>query len=231
MTIQVTPIPKLTSFVIPSVTIGASAAEGAANTSIRSDSTIAGIALVGTTVNDSIVRFDGTAGQVQGYSSLSPTISDAGILSLTSGALKFPATEIASADANTLDDYQQGTFTPTVTFGGNSVGVGYNTNLGQYTKIGNVVVATGTIILTSKGSSTGNAFLGGLPYAANTAYPMGGGTGRYDQISFVGWISGTVYGATVQLIERTTSGTPSAITNADFADTAEIYWSCIYNIF
>lgn len=214
--------------------VAASAVVGSATTVSHRDHVHPGMTATGSVVDEAIARFDGTGGaSLQGYSSLSPTISNAGIISLTSGALKFPATEIASADANTLNDFQKGDFTPTVTFGGNSVGVSYDEQVGKYTKIGNIVVATGTIILTSKGSSTGNAFLGGLPYAASAGadLPMGGGTGRYDGISFVGWISGTVFAATVQLTERTTSGTVSAITDADFSDTTEIYWSSIYNIF
>ena len=43
MTIHVTPIPKLTEFATPSITIGAAAAAGSATTVIRSDSTIKGV--------------------------------------------------------------------------------------------------------------------------------------------------------------------------------------------
>jgi hypothetical protein len=80
MTIHVTPIPKLTAFATPTVTIAASPSAGTADTVIRSDSTIAGVALI-TSVNDSITRFNGTAGQLQGYTSNSPTIADNGVIS------------------------------------------------------------------------------------------------------------------------------------------------------
>ena len=40
--------------------------------------------------------------------------------------ITFPATQSASSNANTLDDYEEGTWTPTVTFGGASVGITYN---------------------------------------------------------------------------------------------------------
>jgi len=79
MAIHVTPIPKLTSFAIPAITIGASAAEGDANTAIRSNSTIAGVALI-TSVDNAIARFDGTAGQLQGYTSNAPTVGDTGVV-------------------------------------------------------------------------------------------------------------------------------------------------------
>ena len=47
-------------------------------------------------------------------------ITTAGVVELTSGQLKFPATQSASADANTLDDYEEGSFTPTLGGSGNS---------------------------------------------------------------------------------------------------------------
>jgi len=55
----------------------------------------------------------------------------------TSGAgITFPATASASTNANTLDDYEEGTFTPTL-FGGTTAGsVTSGTITGIYTKIG-----------------------------------------------------------------------------------------------
>lgn len=79
MAIHVTPIPKLINFATPSITIGASAAEGDATTAIRSNSTIAGVALI-TSVDNAIARFSGTAGQLQGYTSGAPTVGDTGVL-------------------------------------------------------------------------------------------------------------------------------------------------------
>lgn len=59
---------------------------------------------------------------------------------LTSGGIKFPGTQVQSADANTLDDYEEGTFTPVVS-GGTTAGAGtYSTQTGSYTKIGNRVL-------------------------------------------------------------------------------------------
>jgi hypothetical protein len=53
--------------------------------------------------------------------------------------ITFPATQSASSNANTLDDYEEGTFTPTV-IGGTTAGTGtYNTQTGSYTKVGRLV--------------------------------------------------------------------------------------------
>lgn len=79
MSITVTPIPTLIEFATPSVTIGATAAAGDALTAIRSNSTIAGVALI-TSVNDAIARYNGTGGQLQGYTSGAPTIGDTGVI-------------------------------------------------------------------------------------------------------------------------------------------------------
>jgi hypothetical protein len=53
--------------------------------------------------------------------------------------IQFPATQSASADANTLDDYEEGTWTP-VLKGGTTAGTGtYTSQVGVYTKVGKVV--------------------------------------------------------------------------------------------
>jgi hypothetical protein len=74
-----------------------------------------------------------------------------------------------TAEANALHDYEEGTWTPTMTFGGGATSLTYNTQYGVYTKIGNVVHFAFRLILSNKGSSTGAAAFGGLPFtSANT---------------------------------------------------------------
>jgi hypothetical protein len=81
------------------------------------------------------------------------------------GQIKFPATQNASADANTLDDYEEGTWTPGISFGGGTTGITYSSQTGTYTKIGNRVFIDGIFTLSNKGSSTGAALITGLPFA------------------------------------------------------------------
>ena len=95
----------------------------------------------------------------------------------TSGAgITFPATQSASTNANTLDDYEEGTWTPTINFSGSSTGITYLAQAGVYTKIGNRVFITCTVQMASKGSATGTLQIGGLPFTtppvdgANTDY-------------------------------------------------------------
>jgi hypothetical protein len=55
-------------------------------------------------------------------------------VNVTGGQVAFPATQAASADANTLDDYEEGTYTGTLTGVSGSV-----TTTVRYTKIGNQI--------------------------------------------------------------------------------------------
>jgi hypothetical protein len=158
-------------------------------------------------------------------------ITPTGVLSLNQGQIKFPATQVASADANTLDDYEEGTWTMGVAFGGASVGVTYSQNTGTYTKIGRQVTVNGFLILTNKGSSTGIARLTGLPYViANTQGNYSAPTFRFDSITFADQYQG--YGdintTTITLEEITSLGVSSNITNADFANSSQILLSFTY---
>lgn len=67
--------------------------------------------------------------------------------------------------------YETGVFTPTLSFGGASVGIVYNYNHGQYTKIGNILFFQLRIGISNKGTSAGNATVSGIPYPANIAIP------------------------------------------------------------
>lgn len=99
--------------------------------------------------------------------SASGLIALRGATNVTSGSgISFPATQSATSDANTLDDYEEGTFTPSVTFGGNAVGITYNSRLGRYTKIGNCVTFNLYLQMSSKGSSTGTFNIIGLPFTS-----------------------------------------------------------------
>jgi len=75
-----------------------------------------------------------------------------------------------TAAANALDDYEEGTWTPSITFGGGSTGVVYSSyRNGSYIKIGNMVHLKFGFQLSSKGSSTGAIKITGLPFNGNHA--------------------------------------------------------------
>lgn len=62
-------------------------------------------------------------------------------------------------------DIGYGTWTPALQFGGAATGITYSRQNGIYVKHGRLVKVTGEIVLTSKGSASGNASISGLPYA------------------------------------------------------------------
>jgi hypothetical protein len=61
-------------------------------------------------------------------------------------------------------------FTPTLQFVGGVVGIAYAGRSGQWTRIGNRVFFELAVALSSKGSSTGNVIISGLPFTVNTFY-------------------------------------------------------------
>jgi hypothetical protein len=91
------------------------------------------------------------------------------ILNLTGGQITFPATQVPSSNANTLDDYEEGAWTPSLLFCGAATGMTYSTQVGRYIKVGRIVTATCRIDLTAKGASTGTATISGLPFTAENA--------------------------------------------------------------
>lgn len=84
----------------------------------------------------------------------------------TAGQIKFPAAQNASADANTLDDYEEGSWTPIL---GGSTGTGtqtYSIQVGRYVKTGKMVWVQWYVQLSSLGVVSGNAELQGLPFTS-----------------------------------------------------------------
>ena len=134
---------------------------------------------------------------------------------LTGGGLKFPATQVASADPNTLDDYEEGTWTPTlVPDSGSFTYITYNPNRsGKYTKIGNCVVLqifmfTNAI---SVGTASGSVSIGGLPFIPSTVRCSGALQNVYDfAASNAPEAIGNV-GTSVYLWKRTTAGGSQSI--------------------
>jgi hypothetical protein len=64
----------------------------------------------------------------------------------------------------TLPIYENGTWTPGLTFGGGSTGMTITTQEGFWTRIGNMCHFSGRLVLSAKGSSTGAALITSLPF-------------------------------------------------------------------
>jgi hypothetical protein len=81
---------------------------------------------------------------------------------VSASGITFPATQSASGNANTLDDYEEGDFTPSLTFSSGSVT--YGTQEGAYTKIGRLVNVTMAFAITGLSSPSGDVGISGLPF-------------------------------------------------------------------
>ena len=116
-----------------------------------------------------------------------------------SKGIKFPATQVASTDANTLDDYEEGTWTPTVV-GGTSAGT-YETGTanGFYQKIGRDGTVRATVQLAGSISAggTGSYLFGGLPFNLDVSDNAGAGSILTDSVQLEGSSNAAVYALTV----------------------------------
>lgn len=91
-----------------------------------------------------------------------------GLLDLSgssAGQIKFPSAQNPSSDANTFDDYKEGTFTPLI-IGTGTAGAGtYSTQVGHYVKMG-CRVDYDINLTWSAHTGTTNMKVSGLPYIA-----------------------------------------------------------------
>jgi hypothetical protein len=148
---------------------------------------------------------------------------------VSGGAIQFPATQVPSADANALDDYEEGTWTPGISFGNGTTGLTYTVQTGSYTKIGRAVLLQGHVALSAKGSSTGQARITGLPFSA-----AGIGTitiGYFGNMaSLVDGIICLINGsaATTGDLRTGNAATAVAMTEAHFTNTSDLYFTSKY---
>ncbi|NBW20757.1 MAG: hypothetical protein EBR82_73615, partial [Caulobacteraceae bacterium] len=88
--------------------------------------------------------------------------------------ITFPATQVASSNANTLDDYEEGTWTPAVRGSGTAGTYQLSTAEGAYVKIGQQVTLSCRVIFgTITGGGTGYMQITGAP-SFNNAYVSAG---------------------------------------------------------
>lgn len=154
-------------------------------------------------------------------------------MTLPIGQLAFPAAQNPSANANTLDDYEEGSWTPTVQFSGASVGITYGAaTLGRYTKIGRLVTASGIVTLTSKGSSTGGAQIAGLPFTSlNDSIFSSCAVGYAANFSSVtgAVLAGILANSNKVTMYHSNNGAAVALTNSNFTATTTLYFTVSYD--
>lgn len=194
--------------------------------------------------DNAIARFDSTSGRLIQVSSAG--VTDAGFL--TANGLTFPAVQVSSANANTLDDYEEGTWTPI--FGSTDIFYGditltYYTlpTQGLYRKIGSVVFVSFEIAvssLTVTGSTSNALYIEGLPYIPISGFPLNssqitiGFAGNWStnapSIGYFNTTSITTGTGSIGLNYKTSPNalTWGGITGANLSSTTTIYASGFY---
>ena len=116
------------------------------------------------------LRFDGENNQILPSST---TASTNGTCNLGASSARFKDLYLSggvylggTGGANKLDDYEEGTFTPSFSMASGSVT--YGTREAAYTKIGNTVTATVALSVASISSPSGNLTVTGFPFAAGS---------------------------------------------------------------
>jgi hypothetical protein len=128
------------------------------------------------------------------------TIGVGGATPSASGSgISFPATQSASSNVNTLDDYEEGTWTPTSSTGGWT----FSIDDAQYVKIGKQVSVWASISNTGSGNGS-QIVIGGLPFSvpancyAVSVFDTGGNskTGSYIRANSGGTLAYAWYVST-----------------------------------
>jgi hypothetical protein len=115
-----------------------------------------------------------------GVGNATPSASGAGVT--------FPATQSASTDANTLDDYEEGTWTPAVS--ADSGSATYNDRFGTYTKIGRQVTINFWIYGSGRSTLSGTSTITGLPFTGSDIQVRPSAMFRTNGITITGILGG-----------------------------------------
>lgn len=140
-----------------------------------------------------IARWTTSGLTVYGALAVGTTLAVSGLVDLSgasAGQIKFPATANPSANANTLDDYAEGTWTPSV--GGTAT---YSTQTGTYTKIGRVVYFQCILLINTIGTGS-TSTISGLPFVSG---------GNFGATVFYWAGTGAAYTSMVGLIANASS--------------------------
>ncbi len=148
--------------------------------------------------------------------------TNGGVIQVSNG-ISFPATQSACADVNTLDDYEEGTWTPNL--GGTAT---YTFRAGKYTKIGNVVYVDFYIEVLLLGTGSNSTF-SGLPFAL--VGNVGNGSSGYQALLAISPVSLTpqiVSSTSVRFDGRTAADATASNTLAIYGNGSTVLGSIVY---
>jgi hypothetical protein len=169
----------------------------------------------------------GTLLRTSGPTITNPTIN--GLLALNGGQIQFPAAQSASVDPNTLDDYEEVSFNPSLTFSTTAGVTTYNNRFGYSTKIGRKVTVNWGMQIAGV-TGTGNALIDGIPVAPvhNVVGTVGNGPFSNPLVAPVSGMYTWLENGQTQLHLLKGIGTDS-LTHANFASAGmDIAGSLVY---
>jgi hypothetical protein len=147
---------------------------------------------------DNVIRFF-TGASNSSYSATEKVrISSDGYLRLAGKGIQFNGD---TSDVNSLDDYEEGTYTPTISTSGGTGSVTYQVQNGWYVKVGSLCYAYTWLVYRKGTLSGGSLSIGGLPF---TSY--NGGTHYPECTLLIDNLAATLYNPIVQLANNATSG-------------------------
>jgi hypothetical protein len=173
--------------------------------------------------DNAVARFDGTGGKTLQDSSF--VVDDGGNVSFFGGQIAFPATQNASGNANTLDDYEEGSFTPDTAFGTNGdYSPSYTAQAGVYTKVGRLVYCSVNLVFDSGAYTTASGVFSatGLPFTLNGT--ASASAARFGGMTYSGWVS--IQGPNADTIctfwDNTSGSAPTVMTESNFPASTDI---------
>jgi len=138
--------------------------------------------------------------------------------------------------ANKLDDYEEGTWDPTIvtTTGSGTILYAEAATEGFYTKVGRLVTLTFRVTTTSLASRTGNVNIGGLPFAASAATGYGSAHISYGsglQVTSTSMVSGTISESATQIELWVWDGAtgPTAMIYTEYSDNGDLIGTATYH--
>jgi hypothetical protein len=154
------------------------------------------------------------------------TLSTGNLIIGTSGkGIDFSATP-GTGTSELLADYEEGTWTPVLRFNTGTSGITYTTQQGRYTKVGRTVTIRFEILLSSKGASTGEADITGLPFAAANLNAFS--VYLYSNFNAT-YKVGIAYLNASTINEIAANGT-AAFSDAQFTNTSRFWGTCTYQV-
>ena len=150
-----------------------------------------------------------------------------GTQAATGVGIAFPATQSASSDANTLDDYEKGTWTPSV--GGSAT---YTIQVARYTKIGNIVYVECDIQINAIGSGS-TSVISGLPFTINNSTSGGITVGYFSGLAVAAYfVTGNLNTNSNNVLMSSTTGASATINypSGVFGNSARVKFTGFYSV-